>query len=171
MANPPSFPWAILPGPSAHILLHPPPASSASTSPSSCCEQQEWVWACIPGRPSQHTASSTACLIMGSSAIQLVPCLATSHSAWSKVAVPSHDSSGRKANPSESESVSLFATPWSVALQAPLPMGVLQARILGWVAMSSSRASSQPRDRTNVSHIAGRFFTFIHFKTIFGHIM
>ena len=80
-----------------------------------------------------------------------------------------HDGSGRKANPSES--VSLFVTPWTVARQAPLPMGVLQASILGWVAMSSSRGSFQPRDKTNVSHIAGRFFTFIYFKTIFGHIM
>ena len=38
-------------------------------------------------------------------------------------------------------------------------MGILQAKILGWVAMSSSRASSQTRDRTQVSCIAGRFFT------------
>ena len=30
-------------------------------------------------------------------------------------------------------------------LQAPLSMGILQARILGWVAMISSRGSSQPR--------------------------
>ena len=30
--------------------------------------------------------------------------------------------------------------------QAPLSMGILQARILEWVAMSSSRASSLPRD-------------------------
>ena len=37
--------------------------------------------------------------------------------------------------------------------------GILQARILEWVAMLSSRASSQPRDRTQVSRIAGRFFT------------
>ena len=37
--------------------------------------------------------------------------------------------------------------------------GILQARILAWVAMSSSRASSQPRDGTQVSCIAGRFFT------------
>ena len=36
---------------------------------------------------------------------------------------------------------------------------VLQARILEWVAMPSSRGSSQPRGRTQVSHIAGRFFT------------
>ena len=37
-------------------------------------------------------------------------------------------------------------------------MGILQARILEWVAMSSSRGSSPPRDRTQVSHIAGGFF-------------
>ena len=37
-------------------------------------------------------------------------------------------------------------------------MGILQARILELVAMPSSRGSSQPRDRTQVSHIAGRFF-------------
>ena len=36
--------------------------------------------------------------------------------------------------------------------------GILQARILEWVAMSSSRGSSRPRDRTQVSHIAGRVF-------------
>ena len=36
--------------------------------------------------------------------------------------------------------------------------GILQARILEWVAFPFSRGSSQPRDRTQVSHIAGRFF-------------
>ena len=36
---------------------------------------------------------------------------------------------------------------------------ILQAKILEWVAVPSSRGSSQPRDRTWVSHIAGRFFT------------
>ena len=55
----------------------------------------------------------------------------------------------------ESDSV----TPWNVARQAPLSMGILQARILEWVAIPSSRGSSQPRDRTQVSHIAGGFFT------------
>ena len=53
----------------------------------------------------------------------------------------------------------LLMTPWTVAFQAPLSMGILQARILEWVAIPSSRGSSQPRDRTQVSHIAGRFFT------------
>ena len=37
--------------------------------------------------------------------------------------------------------------------------GILQVRILEWVAMLSSRGSSQPRDGTQVSCIAGRFST------------
>ena len=37
--------------------------------------------------------------------------------------------------------------------------GILQARILEWVAFPFSRGSSQPRDQTQVSCIAGRFFT------------
>ena len=41
--------------------------------------------------------------------------------------------------------------------------GILQARILEWAVLPSSRGSSQPRDQTSVSYIqpalAGRFFT------------
>ena len=37
--------------------------------------------------------------------------------------------------------------------------GTLQARILEWVAVSSSRGSSQPMDQTLVSYITGRSFT------------
>ena len=37
--------------------------------------------------------------------------------------------------------------------------GILQARIMEWVAFPFSRGSYQPRDRTQVSHIAGGFFT------------
>ena len=37
--------------------------------------------------------------------------------------------------------------------------GILQARILEWVAISFSGGSSWPRDQTHVSRIAGRFFT------------
>ena len=57
-----------------------------------------------------------------------------------------------------SHSVWLFATPWTLAHQAPLSMGTLQARILEWVAMPSSRGSTQPRERTQVSSIIGGFF-------------
>ena len=37
--------------------------------------------------------------------------------------------------------------------------GILQARTPGWVAVSFSKGSSQPRDQSLVSHVAGRFFT------------
>ena len=40
-----------------------------------------------------------------------------------------------------------------------LAHGILQARILEWVALPFSRGSSQPRDPTQVSHIVGGFFT------------
>ena len=46
----------------------------------------------------------------------------------------------------------LFATPWTVH-------GILQARILEWVAFPFSRGSSWPRKQTRVSHIAGGFLT------------
>ena len=36
---------------------------------------------------------------------------------------------------------------------------IFQATVLEWVAFPFSRGSSQPRDQTQVSHIAGRFFT------------
>ena len=60
----------------------------------------------------------------------------------------------------ESESRSVVSTRWG-------PMdytvhgihGILQARILEWVAFPFSRGSSQPRDGTQVSCIAGGFFT------------
>ena len=37
--------------------------------------------------------------------------------------------------------------------------GILQARIMEWVATAFSRGSSRPRDQIQVSHTAGRFFT------------
>ena len=46
----------------------------------------------------------------------------------------------------------LFVTPWTV-------YGILQARLLEWVVFPITRGSSQPRDRTQVSCIAARFFT------------
>ena len=48
----------------------------------------------------------------------------------------------------------LFATPWNYTIH-----GILQARILEWVAVSFSRASSQSRDQTQVSCIADGFVT------------
>ena len=37
--------------------------------------------------------------------------------------------------------------------------GIFQARVLEWVAISFSRGSFRPRDRTQVSYIVGRHFT------------
>ena len=54
--------------------------------------------------------------------------------------------------------VRLFVIPWTVAYQASLSMGFLQARILEWVTISFSRGSSRPRDQTWVSCIGGRRF-------------
>ena len=47
--------------------------------------------------------------------------------------------------------------PMDCTHQAPLSMGILQARILEWVAIPSSRGSSQPRDQSRFSCIASRF--------------
>ena len=57
--------------------------------------------------------------------------------------------------------VQLFVTPHGLwdNRQAPLSMGILHERILDWVAMPSSRGSSQPRAQTQATRIAGRFFT------------
>ena len=63
---------------------------------------------------------------------------------------------------SESDShsvVSNSATPWNNNNVSLLFLGISQARILEWVAIPFSRGSSQARDWTQVSHIAGRFFT------------
>ena len=53
----------------------------------------------------------------------------------------------------------ILVTPWTVAGQSPLFMGIFQTRMLEWVAMPSSRGSSQPRDEGQVSRIVSEFFT------------
>ena len=49
---------------------------------------------------------------------------------------------------------------WSLSVMPDSlrPRGILQARILEWIAISFSRGSSRPRDWNQVSHIAGRCF-------------
>ena len=63
----------------------------------------------------------------------------------------------------ESESISqscpTLCNPMDCSPPGSLSMGILQARILEWVAIPFSRGSSQPRDWTRVSCIADRFFT------------
>ena len=55
--------------------------------------------------------------------------------------------------------VRCFATPWTVACQAPLSSGILQAWIPELVAIPFSRGSSWPSDQTQVSCIVGWLFT------------
>ena len=47
--------------------------------------------------------------------------------------------------------VRLFVTLWTMGFSTH---GILQALVLEWVAISSSRRSSQPRDRTCISYIS-----------------
>ena len=53
----------------------------------------------------------------------------------------------------------IFCNPMGCSLLGSSVHGILQARILDWVAIPFFRGSSWPRDRTQVSSIAGRFFT------------
>ena len=54
--------------------------------------------------------------------------------------------------------IRLFVTQWVVAHLASLSMGILQARILEWVTMPSSRGSSSNLHLMSPA-LAGRFFT------------
>ena len=53
----------------------------------------------------------------------------------------------------------LFCEPVDCSLPGSFVHGILQIRILEFVGMPFSRGSSWPRDWTQVSHTAGRFFT------------
>ena len=57
---------------------------------------------------------------------------------------------------------STLADPMDCSLPGSSVHGILQARILEWIAISFSRGSSQPRSWTQVSCIVGRFFTNWH---------
>ena len=52
-----------------------------------------------------------------------------------------------------------LCNPMGCSLPGSSVHGVLQASILKWVAILFSRASSQPKDQSQVSCTAGRFFT------------
>ena len=54
------------------------------------------------------------------------------------------------------------ATPWTVAHQAPPPMGILQARTLQRAAVPSSRGSLQPGDLHLLHWQAGSTHTHTH---------
>ena len=57
------------------------------------------------------------------------------------------------------QSCPILCDPTNCSLPGFSVHGILQARILEWIAIPFSRGSSWPRDRSLVSCIAGRFFT------------
>ena len=56
------------------------------------------------------------------------------------------------------QSCLILCDPTGCSLPGSFVHGILQARILEWIAMPSSRGSPQPRDQIQVSHIAYGFF-------------
>ena len=52
-----------------------------------------------------------------------------------------------------------LSDPMDCSLPGSSAHGILQARILEWVAIPFSKKSSKPRDQTQVSCISGSFFT------------
>ena len=66
---------------------------------------------------------------------------------------------GLKSESEVTQSCPTLCDPKDCSLPGSSICGILQARILEWVAISFSRGSSQPRDRTRLSCIAGRRFT------------
>ena len=70
--------------------------------------------------------------------------------------------------------VQLF-DPMDCSLSGSSIHGIFQARVLEWIAISFSRGSSQPKNRTRVSHIAGRRlhhrYSLIHSKSSNGRLL
>ena len=75
---------------------------------------------------------------------------------WSGVPLPSLRTNAAAAK--SLQSCSTLCDPIDGSLPGSSVHGILQARILKWVAISFSRGSSRPRDETQVSRIAGRLF-------------
>ena len=57
------------------------------------------------------------------------------------------------------QSCPTLCDPMDCSLPGSYVHGIFQAKVLEWVAISFSRGSSWPRDRTQISHIVGRCFT------------
>ena len=119
--------------------------------------------------PRSRATGPSALCIQGSQAYGSATCAYISHPCprlWEILSLTRHWTpklyQGPKCTESESEvaqSCPTLCDPMDCSPPGSSVHGILQARILEWVAISFSRGSSQPRDRTQVSCIAGRFFT------------
>ena len=81
------------------------------------------------------------------------------------IALISHASKGREGK--VAQSCLTLCDPIDCSLPGFSVHGIFQARVLEWVAISFSRGSSRPRDRTQVSRNVGRCFT--HWATREAH--
>ena len=158
--------------PGANFLLTPAAGDaqalgcSMSNQPDHCCQ----VWS-VPSSPHLSVSLTSPCCP-----------LKISGSSWPQPFSPPHTSASPESfsvwllNVSSMYhrlhtilrvKVKMLVAQWCLTLCDPMdcsPLGsfvhgILQARTLEWVAISFSRGSSQPRDRTLVSCIADRFFT------------
>ena len=96
------------------------------------CFSQSFSQQCNVGRVAAHILKILACRIHISFAVQVCVCVCVC---------------------SVAELYSDSETPWTLACQAPLSLGFFKQEILEWVAISSSRGSSRPRDGTPASCI------------------
>ena len=85
----------------------------------------------------------------------ILHCLLKDHASWSDVRLVVIQVVYSKV----AQSCLTLCDPMDCSLPGSSFHGILQERILEWVAISFSRGSSWPRDGTQVSCIAGRFFT------------
>ena len=82
----------------------------------------------------------------------------TEHFGWKLLRCKLHFTNDRGGGGLVAKSCLTLCDPMDCSPQGSSVHGILQARILEWVAISFSRASSQPRNRTQASCIIGRFF-------------
>ena len=78
---------------------------------------------------------------------------------WAKKQVASPCQHEKKVKVFVAQSHPTLCGPMDCSPPGSSVQGILQARILEWVAISFSRGSFQPREQTLVSGIVGRFFT------------
>ena len=64
-----------------------------------------------------------------------------------------------KSESEDAQSCPTLCDPMECSLSGSSIHGIFQARVLEWIAISFSSGSSQPRNQTQVSRIAGRHFT------------